>query len=89
MKSKSFVGAVTAAALFASSAFAADIAPTKAPLPAGKAAGTKEAALLGPLAPIFIAVAVGLFIALAASGTFNDDKATPNTVGFQGNNAGG
>jgi hypothetical protein len=86
MKSKSFVGAVTAAALFASSAFAADIAPTNAPLPAGKPAGAKEATLLGlgPLTPWILMGVIGLAIGLAASGTFNDDKAVPNTQGFQG-----
>ena len=84
MKSKSFVGAVAAAALFASSAFAADVS---APLPAGKPAGAKEAALLGAWAPIYVAAAVALFIGLAASGSFNDDHATPSTLGFQGNNA--
>ncbi len=86
MKSKSFVGAVTAAALVASSAFAADIAPARAPLPAGKAAGTHQAALLGVWAPIFIAASVALFVGLAASGAFQDDSATPTTQGFQGNN---
>jgi hypothetical protein len=85
MKFKSLVGAVAAAAFLSSSAFAADVAP----LPAGKPAGAKEAALLGEYAPIYLAVAVGLFVALAASGTFNDDHATPTTVGFQGNNSGG
>jgi hypothetical protein len=89
MKLKSLVGAVTAAAFLSSSAFAADIAPASAPLPAGKPAGAKEAALLGEYAPIYLAVAIGLFVALAASGTFNDDHATPTTVGFQGNNSGG
>jgi hypothetical protein len=88
MTLKSFVGAVTAAAFLSTSAFAADIAPS-APLPAGKPAGAKEAALLGEYAPIYVAVAVAVFVALAASGTFNDDNATPNTQGFQGNNAGG
>ncbi len=85
MKSKSFVGAVTAAALFASSAFAADIAPTKAPLPAGKPAGTKEAAILGlaPWVPVFVAVVIAGFIAAAATGSFQDSKAVPNTQGFQ------
>ena len=84
MKSKSFAGAVTAAALFASSAFAADIAPANAPLQAGKPAGGKEAALLGPLLlPALLATGVAIFVGLAASGSFNDSKATPNTSGFQ------
>jgi hypothetical protein len=84
MKSKSFVGAITAAALFASSAFAADIAPANAPLPAGKPAGAKEAALLGPLlVPALLAAAIGIYIGVAASGGFNDSKATANTSAFQ------
>ena len=84
MKSKSFVGAVTAAALITSSAFAADVSASKAPLPAGKAAGTKEAALLGPLLiPALVAAGIGIFVGVAASGGFNDDKATPSTAGFQ------
>ena len=85
MKSKSFVGAVTAAALFASSAFAADIAPSKAPLPAGKPAGTKEAAFLGLgiWVPAIVAVGIAGFIAAAATGSFNDSKSTPATQGFQ------
>jgi len=84
MKFKSVVGAVTAAALITSSAFAAD-APAKAPLPAGKAAGTKEAALLGPLLiPALVAAGIGIFVGIAASGGFNDSKATASTNGFQG-----
>jgi hypothetical protein len=86
MKSKSFVGAVTAAALFASSALAADIAPANAPLPAGKPAGTKEANMLGfgPWTPWIVLGVVGLTIGLFVSGTFNDSKAVPTTQGFQG-----
>ncbi len=84
MKFNSFVGAVTAAALITSSAFAADITPANAPLPAGKPAGAKEAALLGPLLiPALLAAGVGIFVGLAASGTFNDKNATPSTQGFQ------
>lgn len=84
MKLKSFVGAVTAAALITSSAFAADITPANAPLPAGKPAGAKEAALLGPLLiPALLAAAIGIYVGIAASGGFNDKNATPNTSGFQ------
>ena len=85
MKSKSIVGAVTAAALFATSAFAADIAPANAPLPAGKPAGTKEAAFLGlgVWVPAIIAVGIAGFIGAAAAGTFQNSKATPATQGFQ------
>ena len=86
MKSKSFVGAVTAAALFASSAFAADIAPANAPLPAGKPAGTKQANMLGfgPWTPWIVMGVIGLTVGLFVSGTFNDKNATPTTQGFQG-----
>jgi len=85
MKSKSIVGAVTAAALFATSAFAADIAPANAPLPAGKPAGTKEAAFLGlgVWVPAIVAVAIAGFIGAAAAGTFQNSKAAPATQGFQ------
>jgi len=87
MKSKSIIGAVTAAAFFASSAFAADIAPTKAPLPAGKPAGAKEAAILGLgiWTPLIVGVAIAGFIGLAASGSFNSKNSTPSTQGFQQN----
>jgi hypothetical protein len=67
---KSIIGGVVAASLLVSSAFAADKAT--GPLPAGKPAGTKEAAFLGPYAPWILATAVATFIALAASGSFND-----------------
>jgi hypothetical protein len=71
MKSKSVIGGVVAAALLVSSAFAADKA---APLPAGKPAGTKEAAILGANAPLILGIAVAVFVAVAASGGFNDDS---------------
>ena len=81
MKSKSILGAVTAAALFATSAFAADTASTAStPLPAGKPAGTKEAAFIGPLAPVVFAGLIAVFVAVAASGGFNsDNKSTSGT----------
>ena len=72
MKSKSILGGVVAASLLVSSAFAADKAV--GPLPAGKPAGVKEAAILGPYAPVILAVAVAVFVAVAASGGFNDDS---------------
>jgi hypothetical protein len=75
MKSKSVLGAVAAAALFASSAFAADTASTASkPLPAGKPAGAKEAAFIGPLAPIVFAGLIATFVAVAASGGFNNSS---------------
>ncbi len=69
MKNSVIGGFVAASLLMSTSLFAAEKA---APLPAGKPAGTKEAAFLGPLAPVIIAGAVGVFIAVAASGGFND-----------------
>ena len=76
MKSKSVIGGVVAAALLVSSAFAAE---KSAPLSAGKPAGTKEAAILGASAPLIIGVAVAVFIAVAASGGFNDDATSTDT----------
>ena len=74
MKSKSILAGVVAASLLVSSAFAAEKAA--GPLPAGKPAGTKEAAFLGPYAPLYLAAAVAVFVAVAASGGFNDDSTT-------------
>ena len=74
---KSVIGGVVAASLLSStSLFAAEKA---APLPAGKPAGTKEAAFLGPLAPVILAGAVAVFVAVAASGGFNDDSTSGTT----------
>jgi hypothetical protein len=72
MKSKSILAGVVASSLLVSSAFAAE--KTAGPLPAGKPAGVKEAAFLGPYAPVILAVAVAVFVAVAASGGFNDDS---------------
>jgi hypothetical protein len=72
MKSKSVLAGVVAGSLLVSSAFAAD--KVAGPLPAGKPAGTKEAAFLGPYAPVILGVAVAVFVAVAASGGFNDDS---------------
>jgi hypothetical protein len=77
MKSKSVLGGLVAASLLVSSAFAAEKA---SPLPAGKPAGTKEAAFLGVYAPIILGVAVATFIAIAASGGFNDDNAVASNT---------
>jgi hypothetical protein len=71
---KSVIGGVIAASLLVSSAFAAEKAAT--PLPAGKPAGTKESALLDPLAPGILAGAVAIFVAVAASGGFNSSSST-------------
>ena len=70
---KSVIGGVVAATLLVSTAFAAT------PLPAGKPAGTKEAAFLGPLAPVFLAGIVATFVAVAASGGFNDSSSSTGT----------
>jgi hypothetical protein len=70
--------AVAAAMLISSTAYAADVAP----LPAGKPAGAKQAALLA-LGPIFwiglAALAVG--IGVAASNNDNNTPTTPTTTG--------
>jgi len=76
MKNSVIGGVVAASLLISTSLFAAEKA---APLPAGKPAGTKEAAFLGPLAPVFIAGAVAVFVAVAASGGFNDETSTTGT----------
>jgi hypothetical protein len=68
---KSIIGGVVAASLLVSSAFAAETA-AKGALPAGKPAGTKEAAFLGVYAPFILAGAVATFVAIAASGGFNN-----------------
>ena len=73
---KSVIGGVIAASLLVSSAFAAEKA---SPLAAGKPAGTKEAALLGPLAPVILAGLVATFVAVAASGGFNDSSSSTGT----------
>jgi len=74
MKSKSVIGGVVAAALFASSAFAADVAPAATPLPAGKPAGAQDAALLAGIPALAVVGGIALVIALVASGTFNDNS---------------
>ena len=73
---KSVIGGVVAASLLVSSAFAAEKA---SPLAAGKPAGTKEAALLGPYAPAILAGVVAIFVAVAASGGFNDSSSSTGT----------
>ena len=67
MKSANLFAALTAATLLISPSFAAETSP----LPAGKAAGTKEAALLA-LGPIFwiglAAIAIGVGVAASNNG---------------------
>jgi hypothetical protein len=76
MKKSVIGGFVAASLLISTSLFAAEKA---APLPAGKPAGTKEAAFLGPRAPVILAGAVAVFVAVAASGGFNDEATTTGT----------
>jgi hypothetical protein len=76
---KRTIGAAVAAAMLVSStAYAADVAP----LPAGKPAGTKQAALLA-LGPIFwiglAAIAVGIGVAASSNG--NNGVTSPTTTG--------
>jgi hypothetical protein len=73
MKKSVIGGFVAASLLISTSLFAAEKA---ALLPAGKPAGTKEAAFLGPRAPVILAGAVAVFVAVAASGGFNDEATT-------------
>jgi hypothetical protein len=74
---KRAIGAAAVSALLVSStAFAANVAP----LPAGKPAGTKEAALLGtPFMLIGIAVVVAVIAIAASGGDDNDNPTTPVT----------
>jgi len=75
---KRSIGAIAAAAFLASSAAYADISP----LPAGKPAGTREAALLA-LGPIFwIGLAVlAAGVGIAASNNGNTVTSTTGTGG--------
>jgi len=70
MKSSKLLAALTASALLISPTFATETA--NAPLPAGKPAGTKEAALLA-LGPIFwiglAAIAIGIGVAVSNNKT--------------------
>jgi len=80
MKLKSIMGGVVAATLLASSTFAADIVPAAAPLPAGKAAGTKDAALLGPNGFwIGLAIVAVVVVAVVASSGNKNNTTTPTT----------
>jgi hypothetical protein len=68
-------GALALTGLLASGAFAAD----KSPLPAGKPAGTKAAALRGPdLIWLGVAAIIGVTIAVVVSNS-DDDVTTPTT----------
>lgn len=75
MKLSKFLAAVTVSASLISPTFAEDVSP----LPAGKAAGTHEAALLA-LGPIFwIGLAAAIIGITAAAGGFDNNKTTTTT----------
>lgn len=67
---------VIAASLLSSSAFAAG--ESVAPLPAGKPAGVKQAAILGPNA-FLVLLGLGVVIGGVALAISNNDKNTPTT----------
>ncbi len=74
---KSIFGCVIAASLIVSSAFAAE---KSAPLPSGKPAGTKQAQVQGiPIPLLAVGTAVAIFVAVAATGGFNDDSVAITT----------
>jgi hypothetical protein len=73
--------AFIAATLFASSAFAAN--NVVAPLPSGKPAGVKQAAMLGPNA-FLILVGLGVVIGGVALSVSNSDHNTPTTPSTNG-----
>jgi hypothetical protein len=77
---RSFIAALVATSLVVSSAYAAN--ESVVPLPAGKPAGIKEAAYLGPNA-FLILIGFGVFIGGIALAISNDDKngvTTPTTT---------
>ena len=77
---RALCAAVLATTLVASNAFAA--AGSVAPLPTGKPAGVKEAALLGPSGALLL-VGAGILvggIALSVSGGDNKGVTTPTTT---------
>jgi hypothetical protein len=78
---KRTIGAVVTAALLTSGV--AYAAADSAPLPAGKPAGTKEAALLalGPIFWIGLAAAIAGITAAAASSGSNNKTTTATTTG--------
>ncbi len=74
---KSVFGCVFATSLIVSSAFAAE---KSAPLPSGKPAGTKQAQVQGISTPVLaLGAAVAIFVAIAATGGFNDDSVAITT----------
>ena len=78
MKAGKLSAFVLSAALLASPTFAAEIAP--APLPAGHAAGTKQADLFGVTGLPLIIIVAALGLALAAGvGAFDNSKAVSST----------
>jgi hypothetical protein len=77
MKFRSFVGAVVAFAISASSTFAADVA--SAPLPAGKPSGVRQAAMLGLNPGWLISLGFSAVGIAAAAGAFNKSKSSSST----------
>lgn len=78
MKFKSVVGGVVAATLLSSAAFA----DTASPLPAGRAAGTHDATLMGVDAGVVATIAVGVVVVVAIAGGFSGSKiSTVSTAG--------
>jgi hypothetical protein len=75
MKLKNIAAVLVASSLFASSSFAAEL-----PLPAGKPAGTKEAAFLGPNG-VWIGLAVIAITVVAVVASNNGDSVTTPTTG--------
>ncbi len=69
-------GAIALTSLLASGAFAA----TPAPLPAGKPAGTQQAALTGP-ALIWVGAAAIIAVTVAIVASNNDDTITSTATG--------
>jgi hypothetical protein len=70
-------GALFLTSLLASGAFAAD----RTPLPAGKPAGTKQAAMTGNSALIWLGVAAVIGVTIAVVASDNDDDVTTPTTG--------
>jgi hypothetical protein len=76
MKASSVLSAVAAISLFATTAFAAD-----APLPAGRPAGTKQAALAGMgLLPLTVLVGFTTLVIVAAAGGFSKSSAAATPI---------
>ncbi len=80
MKSR-LLAALTASLLVVTPAIAAGPAATTAPLSAGKAAGTREAALRGGISPFVWAGLVAIAIGAAIVALDNSDNSTATGTG--------